>query len=70
MIVKVQLSVASSFAERRMLVYNEDQSVRYEAAAPPSILELMAGDLKSFFHAHLDTDGKINLNHRAEWQEW
>ena len=53
MIVKVQISLGNS--NKRVLVYNEDQSVMYEDKASKEILKKMKGRDKVYFKAHTET---------------
>jgi len=75
MIVKVQLSQFDSGGRKRMLVYNEDRSVRYEEDATKEILSVMQNEQKRFFHAKVVTKKKppsrtIQIESVAPWQSW
>lgn len=75
MIVKVQLSLFTGHPHRRMIVYNEDQSVHWEGDATQEVVDVMGHegdirDIKKFFHAHIDEDGKVALDGEAPWQDW
>lgn len=71
MIVKVQISLATNLpGGPRVLIYNKDRSIEYEAIADEAVLGIMDGRPKAFFNAHLDKDRKIILDEEAEWQAW
>ena len=70
MIVKIQISLATSADKSRVLVYNEDRSIRWEDKAPEAVLILMNGAPKRFFHADVDKDGRLILDSEAPEQEW
>ena len=70
MIVKVQLSLHTTQERRRVLVYNEDRSVWYEADASQEVINLLAGEPKTYFKAHLDKDKKLILDGKAPDQIW
>jgi len=57
MIVKVQISLFDS--DKRILVYNKDESVMYEDKAPKEIIKRMKGKDKAYFKAHIKF---ININ--------
>ena len=69
MIVKVQLSLASSDGKTDVLVYNQDRSIQYMGAAWPELVEMMGGEHRAFFNAGL-VDGDIVLNEPTDWQDW
>lgn len=76
MIVKVQLSLASSDGKQQMLIYNKDRSINYQAEATPEVIKVMKKEDKQFFHARLDADkdapgGKrVALICVTDWQKW
>ncbi len=70
MVVKVQLSLATSAAKRRVLVYNRSHSVMWEGDLTPEVERLTKGEPKSFWHAHLNAKKEISLDRKAEWREW
>lgn len=69
MIVKVQVSLASSDGKPKYLVYNEDQSVTYQDDMFPALASLMAGRPKAYFTAEL-RDGKVLLGAEVKAQSW
>lgn len=72
MIVKVQLSLASSDGVRRVLVYNESRTFRYEGAAEPDLVAKMAGRDKLYCRATPRADGVLDLHPDDETpgQDW
>lgn len=69
MIVKVQVSLASSLNSQQILIYNKSRSVMTQQDASEEIIKLMDGCFKAFFHAHID-DKMIILDKEAKWQSW
>lgn len=65
MIVKVQVSLATSHQNPQVLVYNEDRSVRYEGDADVELLLKMDGRPKMFCVAAL-VNGELELYPEAE----
>lgn len=65
MIVKVQLSLATSFMKQQVLIYNKDRSVSYQADATEDIKAVMGDARKAFFHAAVGKDGKLELRKRV-----
>lgn len=57
MIVKVQLSQATSDGIKRILLYNKDRSFTYEGVFGPDIADAMAGRPKAFFEASMGPGG-------------
>ena len=70
MIVKVQVSLATTLDNQRVLMYNEDRSAQYECDVDQTIVDLMNGRLKAFFHAELLPDGELTIHKDAPWQDW
>lgn len=70
MIVKVQISIATSLPRRRLLIYNEDRSIMYEDDATDEVIKLVGDYPKAYFKAHLDKQKKIVLDERAGDQDW
>lgn len=75
MIVKVQLSklgIFKSSKKRRVLIYNKNRNITYEADATPGILILMDGADKAYFEAVLTKDNEINIVEHTpvEGQNW
>jgi hypothetical protein len=70
MIVKVQVSLATTHEKRQVLVYNEDKSVYYEDDASREILQRMDGRVKVYFNARMvGTDIEIQGEVKEE-QDW
>lgn len=69
-VVKVQLSTATSFKHRQILIYNETRSLFYCDRAPLDVRERMGDQSRLFFNAHSDEDGRIVLGEPTEWQDW
>ncbi len=71
MIVKVQVSLATTATEVQVLIYNRKKS--FEAQLPisacPGLREAMTGDPKAYFRAEL-VDGLVHLNGRVRDQSW
>jgi hypothetical protein len=70
MIVKVQVSLATSLPNQRVLVYNKDRSIMYENDVTDDVLELLGDRPKAYFKAHLDKYKKLVLDEQAEDQDW
>lgn len=70
MIVKVQLSLASSNGVRNVLVYDEKGEVLLESFAPPTILWLMGKRDRAFFEATINSRGEIALGKMVKEQDW
>ena len=69
MIVKVQWPIATNDAAPRVLIYNEDRSVEWQAPATPQFSKIMHRKLKAFFFAELKGT-IIHIGRPAPWQEW
>lgn len=69
MIVKVQLSLATSANVQQVLVYSEDRKISWEGDASREIIRRMKGEPKAFFYAHIKNK-VILLDDLAKWQEW
>ncbi len=70
-IVKVQLSLATSHDKQQVLVYDEDHKNSYEGDASPEIIKAMDGEVKKFFYAIFPTKpGMIDMFEEAPWQDW
>lgn len=70
MIVKVQLSMATSHENQRVLVYNKNKSVWYEGDASKKLIKQMGGRFKMFFKAKMEKDKSITLIKPAKSQDW
>ena len=69
MIIKMQVSQASSRPGRMVLVYNQDRSIFYEEPLTDEIAALMYGRPKAYFHADLDGTG-LEIGDEAGAQPW
>lgn len=75
-IVKVQLSLASSTELQYMLIYNKGKTVMYQGAATDEVIKQMAGEVKAFFNARLEPDPEkpgskiISILDKTTWQSW
>jgi hypothetical protein len=68
-IVKVQISLATSFMAKQVLVYNKDRSLRWQGNASEEVLRLM-GDLpKAFFWATVEGT-EFMIQDVAPFQDW
>jgi hypothetical protein len=70
MVVKVQQSLMTTAQQQQVLIYNEDQTVRFHGALTPELSRRLAGRLKVFMRASLGKDGKINLHEIVEDKNW
>jgi hypothetical protein len=71
MIVKVQVSLATTEPKRRVLVYNRSRSVQWEDEASADILKVMNGKAKAFFHATVSKKTKrLEIGAETDWQDW
>ena len=74
MIVKVQISLASSSPFEKGLIYNEDRSVLYESVTRTEVdydrSKLGEGCFKGYFEAEIQEDGKLDMGLRCEDQDW
>lgn len=70
MIVKVQLSLATSEPMRQVVVYNEDHSVKFMGDASSDVLVMMNDRIKAFFFAEYHDGGQLEFFDEAPWQEW
>jgi len=68
-IVKVQLSLASSAEMRRVLVYNLSRSVEWEGDAGADVLRVMGNRVKAYFHATV-RGTLVHLGKEAPEQSW
>jgi hypothetical protein len=62
MIFKLQQSIQTSDGIRKMLIYNEDKSIYYEAPITDEIRELMGDNLKIFVKGRLQKSGNIRID--------
>lgn len=71
MIVKVQMSLATTEKKPQVLVYNEDRSVTWQGDSTEDFVDLLDGETKGFFEAKIrTTDGFIEIDGPADWQDW
>ncbi len=72
MIVKLQISLATTHPKRRMLITCKGGRAfePYEADATAEILAVMDGQKKAFFHAEIDAAGRIVIGAPALEQDW
>ena len=69
MIFKVQRSLMPPDAD--CLVYNEDRSIQGQFPVGDDIREAMGEDMKAYFvGTYRDRDGKVELSHRTDEQNW
>lgn len=69
MIVKVQVSIATSEPDPQVLIYSEDRSVWYTGSLTPTIRRRMGEEFKRYFEATVDC-GVIALRREVEEQPW
>lgn len=72
MVVKVQLSQATTAGRRQVLVYSLDRSIRYEGDADAELVEAIGDRQKAFFQAEVNDDGFLELftRHPLPDQGW
>lgn len=73
MIVKIQLSLATTEGERQALIYDEPRTVIHQCEVTPELEDFVAGAEKSFAYADvkLERDGfRLDLLEPAPWQNW
>lgn len=70
MIVKVQVSLMTTAAERQCLIYNRSRSVIGELPLTEEIATVMADRPKAYFEAKLDDDGVVQLGREVPAQRW
>ncbi len=68
-IVKIQLSLTSSKYKRGVLVYNESNSIYYEAEASEEVIKFMAGRDIAYCWAWLEGT-ELVLDKPAPPQDW
>lgn len=69
-VVKVQISIMTSEEMPQILIYNDDRTVEYMGDASQDMIEIMGGEVKKFYYAHLDERHQINIDGPAPYQEW
>lgn len=69
MIVKVQVSLASSDGVTRVLIYNEDKTFSYEGGVNPDMVEAMNGRPKAYFLASMGPGG-LEIGDEVDEQPW
>lgn len=70
MIVKVQLSLMTTHASQRVLIYNKDRSIHYEGEATTEVKAVMHGRHKAFFRAGITSDMKVDLIEEVRDYSW
>jgi len=68
-IVKVQVSLASSDGVTRCLIYNKDRSFAYEGGLNEDMVKTMAGRPKAYFKATLGSEG-LEIWEEMPEQDW
>jgi hypothetical protein len=68
-IVKVQVSLASSDGVTRVLIYNQNCTFEYEGGINEDMVETMAGRAKAYFEASMGPDG-LEIGEELEDQSW
>lgn len=61
MIVKVQLSLATTASGPQVLIYDKDRKIQREGPADTETLRKMRGRPKAFFLAAMEPDGSLEL---------
>lgn len=69
MIVKIQRSIFPPGANT-MLIYDKRHSMEGQLPLTDEVEALLAGDLKGYFKARLDTTGLLHIQKRVADQEW
>lgn len=69
MILKVQVSLASSDGVTRVLVYNKDRSFTYQGGVNQDMVDTMAGREKAFFEGGI-VDGVLEMGDEVEDPGW
>lgn len=69
MIVKIQRSIFPPEAST-MLIYDKKRSVEGQLPLTDEVKKLLAGDLKGYFQARLDSTGLLHIQKRVADQEW
>lgn len=68
-IVKVQVAIDGDGAGSEMLVYNEDQSIMFQAPMSADIVSIMGDAKKKYFHALLK-NSELIIGDEAPEQDW
>lgn len=69
MIVKVQMSLASSDGVRRVLIYDRTRRFSYEGGVNEDVVEMMGGRAKAYFEAGI-RNGNLEIGDEVEAQSW
>ena len=71
MILKVQVSLATSRAHQQVLAYDRDRKHQWSGDVGDDVLAIMAGRFKAFFHAHVEkATGRLVIDREAADQDW
>lgn len=68
-VVKVQVSLATSDETRRMLIYDQFRKICFEGPINSVVSEMMGDSPKKFFRAKV-TANEIQLLKPVTWREW
>lgn len=68
MLVKIQISQASSDRKKHMLIYNKSRTVTREREASPEVIKAIKGRSKAFFNIRDTPDGFV-IESEADWQD-
>ena len=69
LIVKIQVPIGGD-DRGQFLVYDEARTINQQMPMPDGLREMMGGEAKAFFHAHISAAGLLNIRQRAKWQDW
>jgi hypothetical protein len=69
-IIKLQVSIYTTESKSQVLIYNKDRSIFYQEDITPEIEDLMDGDKKAYFEAHIDETNKLVLDKQIDEQNW
>ncbi|MGQ3685298.1 MAG: hypothetical protein ACUBOA_09905 [Candidatus Loosdrechtia sp.] len=69
-IVKVQSSLYTTDTAQKMLVYNEDRSINYEADLTEEVKKVLLGRPKAYFEFTLTENKEIRLGKEVAPQNW
>jgi hypothetical protein len=69
MIVKVQVSIVTTFPTPRVLVYNKDRSFTYEGGINADMIKVLAGRPKAYFKAKMTPEG-LEIDEEVPAQDW
>jgi len=69
MIVKMQLSTATTAGKQQVLVYDQTRKYSFESDVTEDVKELMKGRLKVYFAARMN-GSQIEILDEVEEQDW